>query len=205
MKQISVSKSIDVIGQEPACFETNGTCSRCGACCSAFLPLTQKDIRRIREFLKTNPRTACNHNPQKASNVVDLLCPFLDTSGETCACTIYDARPDICRCYRCSLTGDEGVTAIRDEMLKRNGPLSGAPTLQNMTALFFPERLPKEQEPAVTNQMAEDPVPPGLQGIVLERKDNACRLLTQQKGIVAVPAAWLTKIENIDNPPHRKD
>ncbi len=73
----------------------NGDCRGCGECCSRFLPLSDHDIERIREF-----STAHNIQQSQERAEIDLLCPYLT---EEKMCAIYDARPDICRIYRCDL------------------------------------------------------------------------------------------------------
>lgn len=72
-----------------------GDCRGCGECCSRFLPLSNHDIKRIKDF-------AAEHDIEQAPEraEIDLLCPYL-TDERMCA--IYDARPDICRIYRCDL------------------------------------------------------------------------------------------------------
>ena len=72
-----------------------GDCKGCGECCSRFLPLSSHDIERIKVY--TLEDSIEQREPQAD---IDMICPYL-TDERLCA--IYDARPDICRSYRCDL------------------------------------------------------------------------------------------------------
>lgn len=73
-----------------------GDCRGCGECCSRILPLSPADIIAIKGFMRTHEVTLRTYAP--SPDVVDLTCPFL-ANDHTCA--IYEARPWICRVYRC--------------------------------------------------------------------------------------------------------
>ena len=78
----------------------DGKCTGCGACCSNLLPLSQKEIREIRRYIKKHHVTECLHAiPQNV--VLDMTCPFLDESKSCDKCKIYDVRPMICRKFIC--------------------------------------------------------------------------------------------------------
>ena len=87
----------------------NGDCRGCGECCSRFLPVSQRDLERLR-------RHVCAHGietvPERAE--IDLLCPFL-SDGRICA--VYEARPDICRAYRCDRHAFEGAASVGRVMI----------------------------------------------------------------------------------------
>lgn len=70
-----------------------GDCRGCGECCSRFLPLTPADRARLKAFVR-----ARGVEPVPGRADVDLLCPFLSKGRE---CLVYEARPEICRMYRC--------------------------------------------------------------------------------------------------------
>lgn len=80
----------------------NGKCTQCGACCSNLLPMTDKEISVIRNYIKKHHIKECNHSIPLAKPAIDMTCPFLDASKSTGKCTIYSARPAICRCFLCS-------------------------------------------------------------------------------------------------------
>ena len=78
-------------------FTVDGQCSRCGQCCSDFLPLSREEINRIRRYVRVNGIK------EKHNNVLmqgfDMTCPFRDEVNRVC--TIYRIRPEICREFRC--------------------------------------------------------------------------------------------------------
>lgn len=57
----------------------NGVCTQCGACCSNLLPLTDKEIKRIRGYIK-------KHQIEEYKYMIP----------------IYPVRPEICRQFICS-------------------------------------------------------------------------------------------------------
>lgn len=68
-----------------------GDCKGCGECCSRFLPLTWFDVLRLKGHIE---RTGIKPR-ELAEN--DFRCPFLAEG----MCSVYEARPEICRVYRC--------------------------------------------------------------------------------------------------------
>ena len=70
-----------------------GDCRGCGQCCSRFLPMTVADEVRLRAYVEGNGIEIRTPDP----DVLDLTCPLL-VDGE---CAAYEARPEICRAYRC--------------------------------------------------------------------------------------------------------
>lgn len=69
-------------------------CHKCGKCCSPYLPLTEKDKKRIRYVVKR-----LDLRPQRIK--FGCVCPFLDTGNN---CVIYKDRPLICRFFYCQNT-----------------------------------------------------------------------------------------------------
>lgn len=61
-----------------------GDCRGCGECCSRFLPMSLLDRARLRAYVRR----------------LDLTCPYLTDGRE---CSVYEARPEVCRAYRCDL------------------------------------------------------------------------------------------------------
>lgn len=57
--------------------------------------MSSYDIERIKDYVSMNK---IEQVPERAE--IDLTCPYL-TDGKLCA--VYDARPDICRVYRCDI------------------------------------------------------------------------------------------------------
>ena len=73
---------------------SRGDCRGCGECCSRFLPMSRMDERRLVGYVERN---GIEPRPEPEGSI-DLTCPLLSGSRE---CMAYDARPDICRVYRC--------------------------------------------------------------------------------------------------------
>lgn len=75
-------------------YTPKGDCKGCGECCARFLPMSQFDLQRLyvyvqKHHIKPHERTA---------GAIDLTCPYLTDTKE---CTVYHARPEVCRTYRC--------------------------------------------------------------------------------------------------------
>lgn len=71
-----------------------GDCKGCGECCARFIPLSRFDVQRIAEYVLSHDVSV---SPE-TRGIIDLTCPFLNDKKE---CSIYTARPEICRTYRC--------------------------------------------------------------------------------------------------------
>ena len=78
-------------------FTNKGKCSQCGECCSNFLPLSASEISRISLYLSEHhilPMPIV-----RGKYVHAETCPFLDAHKR---CLIYEARPLICRAFKCN-------------------------------------------------------------------------------------------------------
>lgn len=71
-----------------------GKCSKCGECCTNFLPISQKELNKIVEYVIDN-----KIKPQTQMLVMQnrLTCPYYDGKK----CLIYEVRPLICREFYC--------------------------------------------------------------------------------------------------------
>lgn len=71
-----------------------GHCSKCGECCTNFLPVCQKEIDIIQKYVISN-----NIKPQIQMLVMQnrLTCPYYDGKK----CLIYEVRPLICKEFYC--------------------------------------------------------------------------------------------------------
>lgn len=102
-------------------FTINGKCSQCGQCCSNLLPLSDKEIARIKAYIKKHGIKEQRHN---ALMTVDMTCPFRDERNKKCL--IYDIRPKICRVFQCNQERDEIVAnkmrmhGVNNVVLMRN-------------------------------------------------------------------------------------
>ena len=82
-------------------FTKDGKCIGCGQCCTALLPISAKEIKEIKRYIKKHHITERKHN-YPAVVGFDLTCPFLDDSKEKDKCMIYPVRPEICRSFICN-------------------------------------------------------------------------------------------------------
>lgn len=80
-------------------FSINGKCSKCGECCSNILPVSQKEVNKIQEYVIKN-----NIKPQKQMLIMQnkLTCPYYNGKK----CLIYEVRPLICREFYCNKKPD---------------------------------------------------------------------------------------------------
>ncbi|HDP24835.1 MAG TPA: YkgJ family cysteine cluster protein [Deltaproteobacteria bacterium] len=85
-------------------------CARCGTCCLADMIayVTQEDLDRwksqgrqdILHIIETrNAAWMGDHFVSADSGRYLHACPFLRIQGQTCACSIYETRPAVCRDY----------------------------------------------------------------------------------------------------------
>lgn len=73
----------------------NGKCSKCGECCSCFLPICQEELELIQNYVIKN-----NIKPQTHILVMQnrLACPYYNGKK----CLIYEVRPLICKEFYCN-------------------------------------------------------------------------------------------------------
>ena len=71
-----------------------GNCSKCGECCTNFLPVSQKEVEKIQKYVIEN-----KIRPQKQMLVMQnrLSCPYYDGKK----CLVYEVRPLICKEFYC--------------------------------------------------------------------------------------------------------
>lgn len=93
----------------------NGECSKCGGCCGRYLPLTEKDIQKVKYIVKTK-----GIQPQRPAIIIgdDLTCPFITKDRK---CIIYNHRPNICRLFKCDKHGE--MTPDEAQMLRGATPV----------------------------------------------------------------------------------
>lgn len=87
-------------GYTPEDNTCNGKCSKCGECCGIILPIDQEDANRIQEYVVKHKIF-----PQKHLRIMTnkWQCPFYSGNKEK-GCSIYEARPKICRIFQCDKT-----------------------------------------------------------------------------------------------------
>jgi len=71
-----------------------GKCSKCGECCTPYLPINQEELDEIQKYVKKNKIKS-----QKQMLVMQnrLTCPYYDGKK----CMIYEVRPLICKEFYC--------------------------------------------------------------------------------------------------------
>ena len=91
-------------------FTVDGKCSNCGSCCSNLLPMSAKEIKVIKRYIKKK-----GIKEQKrlylSSVVLDMTCPFRSDTEHKCL--IYEVRPAICRDFQCDKPSKQ-IYADRD-------------------------------------------------------------------------------------------
>ena len=80
-------------------FTKDGQCSNCGSCCSRFLPVSGKEIKVIRRYVRKKKIREQWHLYPTAFPQDDWTCPFRSEAERKCM--IYEVRPAICRDFQC--------------------------------------------------------------------------------------------------------
>ena len=80
-------------------FTKDGECSRCGNCCSDFLPVSDKEIEKIKKYIIKNKIIEQKHLPPTAEPLMYFTCPFFNSNYKKCV--IYSVRPAICQDFQC--------------------------------------------------------------------------------------------------------
>lgn len=122
MKKATLNEYI-LQGNAVTDYTINGKCSNCGECCADLLPLTKKDVKRIRQYIKRH-----NIKPRVAQADIDMICPFLNMSNK---CMVYPVRPLICKLFK----SDRPKQIGQGRVLLQSGAI-----VQSMRALFCGER-----------------------------------------------------------------
>lgn len=127
MKVGSLEQMLTDEEQGVADFTKNGKCSGCGNCCANFLPISDVEIERIRQYIKKHGVTEQIRRYPTAEPMIDMMCPFRNEAEKKC--TIYEIRPAICRDFLCDKP---------DKELKANKALyHGKYSVTDMRHVFF--------------------------------------------------------------------
>ena len=57
-------------------YTKDGECSNCGACCSDFLPVSDREVTAIRRYVAKHFIKEHRHTPPTMEPVQDFTCPF---------------------------------------------------------------------------------------------------------------------------------
>ena len=79
----------------------DGKCSQCGKCCLRWLPMSSRDIKNIRNYIKKHDVFYAPRMISPLMTQETTCCPFLRWDQTTERCQIYPARPTVCRSYDC--------------------------------------------------------------------------------------------------------
>lgn len=100
-------------------YTVDGKCCGCGNCCSNLLPMNDKEIREIRQYIRKHHIEACKHLLPVVDEPLDMVCPFLDTDKKKDKCRIYPVRPFICRKFLCDSEQMAKVTRAKVKQTRR--------------------------------------------------------------------------------------
>ena len=81
-------------------FTMNGKCSNCGSCCTDYLPISEKELRKIKEYVKENGVVEHTQKNIFDTGGFDITCPFRNEIEKKCE--IYPVRPGICKSFICN-------------------------------------------------------------------------------------------------------
>lgn len=99
----TISEMLDDFKSGVYDFTKDGKCIQCGACCSRYLPLSQKEIKQLKTYIEKHNIKRQNHGVNVlAAPTLDLVCPFLDDTKPDHKCTIYEVRPLVCKTFICN-------------------------------------------------------------------------------------------------------
>lgn len=105
-------------------YTKDGLCPEdCGKCCTSILPLTEREIKKIKQYVRRNNIQSLNQNTNPNNDKYVDKCPFLTENNR---CKIYIHRPEVCRRYMC---GDRELGSFNHRDKK----------LVNMITEFFPD------------------------------------------------------------------
>ena len=119
----------------------HGKCSKCGGCCSDILPLTDLEIKRLRDFVVKNKYRPNTKITVLSNASYDMTCPFLSSEN---TCTIYEIRPSVCRLFKCWNPVDKvGFFGLSEsDRLAYMKLLKDNPTVVSIRDVVFNEKVP---------------------------------------------------------------
>lgn len=80
-------------------FTDDGECSQCGQCCANHLPMSEKELKEIKRYVKKHHIKPQKHIIPTVEPIADFTCPLRSDSEKKCMC--YEVRPQICRSFKC--------------------------------------------------------------------------------------------------------
>ena len=129
--------------RDPVDFTDNGKCRDCGNCCGNIIPITKKDVERIKRYIidhRIKPSKPIFLKGPFARPTIHNECPFLLDQDDH-RCSIYPVRPAVCRIYTCHKNYEKELDSEDMKVLADGGfDLMN----RNMYATFFPDEFAKE-------------------------------------------------------------
>jgi Fe-S-cluster containining protein len=108
-----------------------GKCSRCGECCTPFIPITNKEYKTIKKYIKENKID--KENLVEGNNVY-IKCCFYNRKEKKC--NIYKVRPEVCKRFKCCNTPQQ-INARRKYFNDRADINKAGTKIQGMDELFY--------------------------------------------------------------------
>ena len=93
-------------------FTKDGECSQCGQCCTNYIPMSEKELKTIKRYVKKHHIKPQKHIMPTVDPVTDFTCPLRNDAERKCMC--YEVRPQICRSFLCS-NPKNGIWASKKE------------------------------------------------------------------------------------------
>lgn len=100
-----LAEQYERIERETAAFsrETGVACpAGCGECCTAIdFPVSRPEAERVAEFLLDHPEVLARFLAQEIAppDAGKVSCPLYDAENAAAHCTVYEARPLLCRSF----------------------------------------------------------------------------------------------------------
>ena len=82
----------DILMSPNVDYTVGGKCSECGACCADVIPISSREAKTIKAYIKRHRVEPVRHVPA-GSDILDGVCPFCDTGKLRKKCRIYSVRP----------------------------------------------------------------------------------------------------------------
>ena len=113
----------------------NNNCSRCGSCCTPFLPMSKSEVNKIYQWLKKHPdilNEAYDNNPIDGNDIYVRCCFYKNNS-----CMIYEVRPWICKAFKCNQSELENNANKNIASNKAYYNTTDTKTINDFRNLFF--------------------------------------------------------------------
>ena len=117
----------------------NGSCSRCGSCCGLFIPFTDKELLKIKKYVREH-----NIKPYNRINAItgqfNAHCCFYDESKKICR--VYEARPYVCRDFICNRKNWKTKRDSYEKRAKYNSTLNNKMIMASFDDLIYDDYEP---------------------------------------------------------------